>query len=172
MNNNCCSEISSLVFQSASGDGEGLPGPGCVCAALSSRKHKEQTHTGAHTDARTHRLVLAACLEQGNQISSRERRGGFKRCREPIEKSLQAHIDALHTENPHAASRETKNNYQDASRLLERQGERKVANTSPVQAAKANLSKLRLLSAGHLTTERKLTLLISAATPPRRGESS
>lgn len=37
-------------------------------------------------------------------------------------------------QNPHAVSRETKNNWEEASCLLERQGELKVTDTSPVQA--------------------------------------
>lgn len=71
MNNNCCSEISSLVFQSAE--------RGCGRSAwpgLFVRVRERAARVKAHTDERTLCLVLAARPEQGNQISSRERQKG------------------------------------------------------------------------------------------------
>lgn len=116
---------------------------GKVCLARDARActHKGAAAAEANTDAHTCRLVLAR-LEQGNQISSRERweggvRGVLRHCREPIQKkkkkTLQAHIGLYTPQNPHTVSRETKNCWEDASCLLERQGELKVTDTSPVQ---------------------------------------
>lgn len=74
----------------------------CLARVARARTHKGADTDEANTDAHTNCLV-PACLEQGNQISSRERQeggGGLRRCREPIQKSPASTYRAIHTTKP------------------------------------------------------------------------
>lgn len=138
MNNNCCSEISSLVFQSAERRWGRSAWPG-----MRVRAHTKAPLPPRQTQTRTHAVLFS--LAWSREIRSPPEKGGRGVCggcsgavgspykKKRNKKTLQARIGLYTPQNPHTVSRETKNSWEDASCLLERQGELKVTDTSPVQ---------------------------------------